>query len=76
MIRFPKHHIATSVVNRILNIADEVEARAPSMPSTPEPIQQGQALDAALAQPTPDMPPMGNPDPSQVAGDIVSDALT
>lgn len=43
-------HIAESVLNRILNFVDELEAPPAVMPS-------GMALDAALATPTPDMPP-------------------
>lgn len=46
----PKMHIAESVLNRILNFVDELEAPAIAAPD-------GAALDAALAAPTPEMPP-------------------
>lgn len=42
-------HIAESVLNRILNFMDELEA-------PPIVAPDGAALDAALATPTPDMP--------------------
>lgn len=41
-------HIAESVLNRILNFVDELDAAVP--------VAQGEALDAALMAPTPDMP--------------------
>lgn len=43
-------HIAESVLNRILNFVDELEAPPVTAPD-------GAALDAALAAPTPEMPP-------------------
>lgn len=58
MIKFPKVHIATSVVNRILNLRDEVAARAALAsrdPQVPDPALAGDVLDAKLAQPTPDV---------------------
>lgn len=57
MIKFPKLHIAQSVMNRILNLQDELEAgeaepvSAVSPPSIPEATGAGQALDVALAKP-------------------------
>lgn len=63
-IKFPKVHIATSVVNRILDVADGI-SRMPALvvPNAPEPLPQGAQLDAALAQPTPAVGAVGeNPD--------------
>ena len=61
-INFPKHHIAESVTNRILNVWDDLRANdaaaaaapAPPSPSTPDAIgMQGAQLDSALATPPP-----------------------
>lgn len=79
MIKFPKVHIATSVVNRILEVADGVayvnapaptEPRAPVTPVASAPIQ-GAILDQKLAQGTPDVGTVENaPDPgATLAGD-------
>lgn len=65
MIRFPKHHIATSVINRIMNVADELEADAMGRsalvnPSAPpvggNVLEQGAALDQALQAPPGETP--------------------
>ncbi len=61
MINFPKVNIATSVVNRILNVHDELNRGTPSpalpelqgMPDVPEAAPEGAQLSGALAQPTP-----------------------
>lgn len=56
MIRFPTMHIATSVVNRILNAQKDLEtssAQAPATLSVPNAAPLGEALDAAIAAPTP-----------------------
>lgn len=79
MIRFPKMHIASSVVNRILNAADELESRYPPpvaapAPSTPgvaaDTSGQSLALDAAISAPLGELPPLeASPDPGgQVSG--------
>ncbi len=62
-IRFPKMHIAESVANRILNLADDMRAGGfmpqpelaqPSMPDLPpSPTMEGAQLDAQLAAPPP-----------------------
>lgn len=61
-IRFPKMHIAESVSNRILNLADDMRAGGfmqpklaePSMPELPPaPTLEGAQLDAQLATPPP-----------------------
>jgi hypothetical protein len=71
MIRFPKMHVARSVTNRILNIADEidageVEAVAPiAAPSIPETSGAGLALDVKLATPPGEV---AAPDPMATEG--------
>lgn len=52
MIRFPRMHIAASVQNRILNMADNLAAQSPTgQRHMPQPPPIGKALDMALAQP-------------------------
>lgn len=57
MIKFPKMSVATSTVNRILNIWDEVDQLAlaaplpAAQPYVPDTAAQGAQLDAALSQP-------------------------
>lgn len=56
MIKFPKMHIAQSVVNRILNVRDGMPDTTPGLNITPAPelpdtLAQGQRLDLSLAQP-------------------------
>jgi len=71
MIKFPRVHIATSVTNRILDIADgitppTVAPNAASAPVAPGPTvaMQGAAIDAKLSQATPDVGTVENsPDP-------------
>jgi hypothetical protein len=59
MIKFPKVHIAASVVNRIMNVRDEIDAtaaaRAPREPNVPDPTAEGEVIDAKLNAPTPDV---------------------
>lgn len=73
MIRFPKLHIATSVTNRILNIADEIDAAAPipavpapkEPPAVPDPGPSGAQLDAQLgAPPGDDLPGLETDEPA------------
>lgn len=62
MIKFPKLHIATSVVNRIMNINDQLElnlsapqpaAAIDAVPNVPDAHETtGPAIDAALYAPT------------------------
>ena len=55
LTKFPQLHIATSVVNRIMNLRDSVEplvAPKPT-PTIPDPSMEGGALDAQLLSPTP-----------------------
>jgi len=61
-IRFPKMHIAQSVVNQILNVADGIPARTQAAPTLPPPavpntVEQSSQLDRLLAQPTSDALP-------------------
>lgn len=73
MIKFPKVHIATSVVSRILDLAeglpDPGAAAASDGPRAPagavsDTAAQSQALDAKLAQATPDVGTLDQaPDP-------------
>lgn len=75
MIKFPKVHIATSVVNRILNIADGIPdsgsqaVRTAPEPSVPETSAQSLMLDETLATPLPGLPGIDQaPDPGATAG--------
>lgn len=76
MIKFPQLHIAESVTNRILNIADGLPDRGSRAsvptppPSVPETRDQGAAIDAALVQPLPaELPGIGeSPDPGATVG--------
>lgn len=56
-IRFPKMHIATSVSNRILNIADGLPSIVPAVgtqpPMLPDVGLQGDALNQQLNTPLP-----------------------
>jgi hypothetical protein len=74
-IRFPKMHIAASVVNRILNAHDEIQSgraaaaatRAPQdEPSPPDPNLEGTMLNMQLMQP---------PAPSEAPDDQTADAI-
>lgn len=79
MIKFPKMHIAQSVVNRILNTAEDIESNrrvqsAFSMiaPNVPDPTLEGAALDMKMSG---DVPPVSAPDdPTQSA--MVGEAVT
>lgn len=53
MIRFPLMHVAQSVTNRIINVANHVNAQViqPSVPDLPDIQAQGQAIDAAVTAP-------------------------
>lgn len=72
MIKFPKVHIATSVVNRLLNVADGLpDNRAPAEvppPAVPDTMLRGAQLDQDLSQP---IGPVGGldqaPDPGATA---------
>lgn len=62
-MRFPRYHIASSVVNRILDINDQVASQPAETepPNVPNPSQQGQQLDQALATPPQAVPaPVGS----------------
>ena len=54
-IKFPKMHIAESVVNRLMNLADDLPepqaATAAPVPTVPNTALQSIDLDQALAQP-------------------------
>jgi len=73
-IRFPKMHIATSVSNRILNIADGLPSAVPEIspvPVLPDVTTQGQVLDAKLIT-----PPEQTELPAGADGDVVAAALS
>ncbi len=57
MIRFPRFHIATSVVNHILNVRDQISSEAADQPApdVPDTAQASARLDAALSQPLSEM---------------------
>ena len=72
-INFPRMHIANSVVNRILNVADGLEGAAPNAatpePPVPDTFIEGEQLDAALAAPVPALPPIDEaPAPGKTLG--------
>lgn len=77
-IRFPKMHIAESVVNRILNLRDELPPVHRPMPTptpnVPDPNVQGLQLDQALAQPTP--PVDGGAGPESLGNNTVEAVLS
>ncbi len=72
MIKFPKMHIAQSVVNRILNTAEDIQSNrrmqsafSMAAPNVPDPTLEGAALDMKMAG---DVPPVAAPaDPTQAA---------
>lgn len=84
MIKFPKVHIAASVVNRILDVASGIQdeqrvadaTRAPLAPG-PTVAMQSVALDQKLAQGTPDVGGIDQaPDPgATLAGDPLLQTL-
>lgn len=81
-MRFPQYHLATSVVNRIMDIANQVQTMPlPTQPpSVPDATSQGAALDEALAQPIqPVAAPAGTDEliaTEQAAGGTAADAVT
>ena len=62
MIRFPRMHIAQSVVNRILNTVDDVQVTENAPPNIPQMAnsvaQQGAAIDQATHAPVGDVAPI------------------
>lgn len=80
MIRFPQMSIAASVVNRILNVADEIESQriatqalsVPSTPAVPDASVAGQQIDAKLEQGTPDVPAVDDPEAAAAATSIAT----
>lgn len=76
-------HVAESVVNRILNAADDLEragstSRAPPSPhapTVPDPTAEGAALDAALQTPPPEMPPVSDEAEAALEPAIVAEGL-
>lgn len=81
-MRFPRFHLATSVVNRILNVADQVEQMpvASEPPPVPRTDQQSRNLDAQLATPPAAVPaPPGSQNQvllEQQQGGTAADAVT
>jgi len=78
-VKFPRIHIAESVVNRILNTYDEIElsrqpVEPPTMPeappTVPDPAVEGAVLQGELMQPS---PPVSGPELEQA--DITSTVL-
>lgn len=50
-MRFPRVHIATSVVNRIMNMDETLAVTPTTPPEMPNVSQQGQDIDKALSTP-------------------------
>lgn len=69
-IKFPKMHVAASVVNRILNVHDDIQAHVadttlpePTLdPNPTDPMIEGAMLDVNLQQPS--QAPVSAPDPN------------
>lgn len=81
-MRFPRYHIATSVVNRIMDLADRemLAAQATEQPAIiPDASQAGKALDQSLSQPVAPVPaPVGSDDEALLAmqqGGSAADAV-
>lgn len=72
-MRFPRLHIAESVVNRILNVSESLQDQQPTTvpPVLPDPNVAGAAIDEALGTPQPELPAIGDaPDPgATLSGD-------
>lgn len=75
-IRFAKMHVAASVANQILNLADELAAQPPiEMPSVPDnPAPGGEELDDAIRRPALSMPPVTD-DPNAPANNALEPLL-
>lgn len=79
MIKFPKLHIAQSVTNRILNVANDIETRSAAMtpptpstaPPVPDPGPIGAAVETALAEPTAPV----SADPAMVEAAVVDNLV-
>jgi hypothetical protein len=73
MIKFPKVNIATSVVNRILNAADDIPSLmgAPSVPNVPDSGPLGETIDETIVAP---MGPLAPTDPA-LTDDLVTGSL-
>lgn len=57
--KFPQIHIATSVVNRLLNLRDSIQPPTvvTPAPAVKDPTLEGGAIDAATQTPTPPVAP-------------------
>jgi hypothetical protein len=83
MIRFPKMHIAQSVVNRILNAHDELEASMPTLapeptpaPHVPDPTLEGAELDLALDAPAAPVEGVEPGDPGNAAANAFESSVS
>ena len=77
-IRFPKMHVAESVANRILNIADGVPGAKPlpvPAPMMPDVGGQGDNLDMQLATPSAPTELPGGTDGAVVGAALQGDSL-
>lgn len=60
MIKFPKMHIALDTVNRIMNVAQDIQKMRATMPAItptsapdiPDPAPAGAVVDQSMVQPT------------------------
>lgn len=69
-MRFPHIHLATSVVNRIKNLAADMPAEPTRPPQLPNVAAQGVQLDQALAQPVQGVPVPPGTDTDAVAATL------
>lgn len=78
-IRFPRINIATSTVNRILNVADGIPSPVPSVvvpPALPDVALQGAQLDAQLQTPSATTELPAGTDGAVVGAALTGDSLT
>lgn len=69
-MRFPRIHLATSTVNRIMNLTRDMKVTPTSPPLLPAVAVQGAQLDQALAQPVQAVPAPAGTDTDAIASTL------